>query len=113
MPLGAKYKCYMGDKAEHNTTSVWDINLRVGGVRMTLSIPRSPEYEQSLRRAADEVNTVIERYRVEMPYVAREQLLSYVALDIANELQRLRKEQSELKLEERLNRLNSSLEESI
>ncbi|WP_297720136.1 cell division protein ZapA [uncultured Porphyromonas sp.] len=103
----------MGDKVEKYTTNVWDINLRVGSVRMTLSIPRSPEVEQSLRRAADEVNTVIERYRVEMPHVAMEQLMSYVALDIANELQLLRKEKGELKLEERLRQLNRSLEETI
>lgn len=103
----------MGDKVNSDTLGTWDINLRVGEVRMTLTIPRSPDMEQALRKATEQVNSTLERYRVNMPHASYIDLMSYVALDMANKLQTLRIEGEKLKIEERLSHLNHSLEEAL
>ncbi|MBR8703346.1 cell division protein ZapA [Porphyromonas levii] len=88
-----------------------EINLRVGSVRMTLTIPRDENSEQALRRGAERVNETIERYRVAFPRVSQAELLSYVALDLASRLQKMEMEADELNLEARLKTLNNNLEQ--
>lgn len=88
-----------------------EVNLRVGSVPMTLTIPRSSEVEQALRRAGAQVNKTIEAYRLAFPKVSQVELLSYVALDIANKLQTMELERAQLDLDKRLMKLNRDLEE--
>lgn len=90
-----------------------EVNLRIGEVRMTLTLPRSPEVEQAMRKAAGQVNSKIERYRNAFPTAPKVELLSYVALDIANCLQKLELQQSQLDLDNRLEKLNRELEETL
>lgn len=94
-----------------NDKPIQEVNLRVGTVRMTLSIPRSEETEQALRKGAEKVNTVIERYRTVFPGVSQVELLSYVALDLASRLQKQELESTELNLDVRLRKLNNDLEQ--
>lgn len=90
-----------------------EINLRIGEVRMSLEIPRSQVVEQRLRRAADQVNTTLERYRLSFKGVTKVELLSYVALDIANQLQTQKLEREELQLDERLTKLTNELDDVL
>lgn len=94
-----------------NNEPTQEVNLRVGTVRMTLSIPRSEEAEQTLRKGAEKVNKTIERYRTVFPGVSQVELLSYVALDLASRLQKQELETAELDLDVRLRKLNSDLEQ--
>lgn len=90
-----------------------EINLRIGEVRMTLEIPRSQQVEHRLRRAAEQVNETIERYRQVFVGASKVDLITYVALDIANQLQMHTLEQEELQLEERLSQLTQELDDLL
>ncbi|MDO5017089.1 MAG: cell division protein ZapA [Porphyromonas sp.] len=90
-----------------------DVNLRIGEERMTISIARDPVAEQAMREAAVLVNKTLERYRTAFPSATKKELLSYVALHIANRFRRLQMEQDTLQLEQRLAKLNRDLEETL
>lgn len=98
-------------EATSNNKPEQEVNLRVGTVRMTLSIPRSEETEQALRKGAEKVNQYIERYRTVFPRESQVELLSYVALDLANRLQKQELETEKLNLDKRLRKLNNDLEQ--
>lgn len=103
----------MSERAGDDPSLTWDIHLRVGDEPMTLIISRDPIEEQALRAGASLVNRTLERYRVKMPTASREQLMCYVALHIANNLQILQMRDEELDLEYRLTQLNRTIEETL
>lgn len=90
-----------------------NITIRVDNQRLSLEIPRTEIAEQKIRRAADQVNSTLERYRLVFPEATKLELMTFVALHIANEAQGTIIEQEELQLSSRLQVLLTQLDQIV
>lgn len=90
-----------------------NITIRVDNQRLSLEIPRTEIAEQKIRRAADQVNSTLERYRLVFPEATKLELMTYVALHIANEAEASLLQQEELQLSSRLQKLLGQLDRIV
>lgn len=102
-----------GEHSEINRFMTRDITIRIEDQRLSLTIPRTEIAEQKIRRAADQVNSVLEKYRVAFPDAKRDELMTYVALHIANNAQTSMLEMEDLQLTSRLKKLVKQLDQLV
>ena len=80
----------------------WRINVRIGNERMALRIPRDPIVEKRLRDGATTAGSLVSQYSSAYPDASDVQILSYVALHLANRLEQLTHEEKASNTDTRL-----------
>lgn len=103
----------MANATETNRFETRDITIRIEDRRLSLTIPRTEIAEQKIRRAADRVNATLEKYRIAFPDATKEELMTYVALHIANAAQDEALDTEELRLVPRFEKLIRQLDQLI
>lgn len=98
---------------ENSRFETRNITIRIEDQRLSLTIPRTEVAEQKIRRAADQVNSVLEKYRLAFPEAKKEDLMTYVALHIANNAQSKELEMDNLKLSDRLEKMVKQLDQLV
>ena len=89
------------------------INLRIGRQDpIPFSIPADTDTEKHLRQGAGEVNRLLAKYEAAYPDASDKEVMTYVAIHLANDLVTLRDAVDSLRLSEVLSDLLSDLDDA-
>lgn len=87
------------------------ISLRIGSKDpMPFTIPADTDAEKHLRQGAGEVNRLLSKYRAAYPEVSDEEVMTLVAIHLANDLAAFRDEYSALRLSDTLSEILSEID---
>ena len=89
------------------------ITLKIGDKGLIpVAVPKDPQSEKLMRRGADEINRLLERYVSAYPKADEQELMTYVALHLGYLLASLRAEVDELALSETLESLIKEMDDA-
>ncbi len=89
------------------------INLRIGRQDpIPFTIPADTDSEKHLRQGAGELNRLLAKYEAAYPDASEEEVMTYVAIHLANDLAALRDAVESLRLSNILSDLLTDLDEA-